>query len=62
MSKTRIGLFGIGLETYWPQFAGLKNRLVGYQKQIGRRIQSHGVELVDAGLVDNPTKAIREKM
>lgn len=57
MSKPRIGLFGIGLDTYWPQFAGLKNRLVGYQKQIGKRIQSHGVELVDAGLVDNPTKA-----
>jgi L-arabinose isomerase len=57
MSQTRIGLFGIGLETYWPQFKGLKNRLTAYQKQIGRRIQSHGVELVDAGLVDNPTKA-----
>ena len=57
MSKTRIGLFGIGLDTYWPQFAGLKNRLVGYQKQIGKRIQSYGGELVDAGLVDNPTKA-----
>ncbi len=35
----------------------LKNRLVGYQKQIGKRIQSYGVEIVDAGLVDNPTKA-----
>jgi L-arabinose isomerase len=29
MIKTRIGLFGIGLDTYWPQFKGLKNRLVG---------------------------------
>ncbi len=57
MSKTRIGLFGIGLDTYWPQFAGLKNRLVGYQKQIGKRIQDYGVELVDAGLVDSPAKA-----
>ncbi len=57
MSRTRIGLFGIGLDTYWPQFAGLKSRLVGYQKQIGKRIQICGAELVDAGLVDNPTKA-----
>ena len=24
----RIGLFGIGLDTYWPQFPGLKPRLV----------------------------------
>lgn len=58
MSKTRIGLFGIGLDTYWPQFAGLKDRLVGYQKQIGKRLKSSGdIELVDVGMVDNPTKA-----
>ena len=29
-SLVRIGLFGIGLDTYWPQFAGLKERLEGY--------------------------------
>ena len=23
----RVGLFGIGLDTYWPQFAGLKESL-----------------------------------
>ena len=27
----KIGLFGIGLDTYWPQFHGLKERLEGYQ-------------------------------
>lgn len=27
MHKTKIGLFGIGLDTYWPQFKGLKTRL-----------------------------------
>jgi L-arabinose isomerase len=52
-----VGLLGVGLDTYWPQFAGLKNRLLGYQKQIGKRLQSQGVRLVDAGLVDNPVKA-----
>jgi L-arabinose isomerase len=57
MSKTRIGLFGIGLDTYWPQFEGLKNRLVGYQQQIAERLRECGVELIDAGLVDNPSKA-----
>lgn len=55
--KTKIGLFGIGLDTYWPQFQGLRERLVGYQGQIGTRIKQHGVELVDAGLVDTPEKA-----
>ncbi|MFZ0827992.1 MAG: L-fucose/L-arabinose isomerase family protein [Verrucomicrobiia bacterium] len=57
MSKTRIGLFGIGLDTYWPQFKGLKSRLAGHQKQIAGRLRESAIELVDAGLVDNPTKA-----
>jgi L-arabinose isomerase len=38
LTSTRLGLFGIGLDTYWPQFKGLKNRLVGYQKQIAQKI------------------------
>jgi L-arabinose isomerase len=57
MNKPKIGLYGIGLDTYWPQFKGLRERLVGYQGQIGKNIKSYGVELVDAGLVDNPEKA-----
>ena len=27
MNPLKIGLFGIGLDAYWPQFAGLKDRL-----------------------------------
>lgn len=57
VKKPRIGLYGIGLDTYWPQFKGLRERLVGYQKQIGKRIQGFGVDLVDAGLVDSVEKA-----
>jgi L-arabinose isomerase len=55
--SVRIGLFGIGLDTYWPQFGGLLNRLTGYQKQIASRLRGYGVELVDAGMVDNTEKA-----
>jgi len=54
---TRIGLFGIGLDTYWPQFKGLKDRLLGYQRRIGERLAGMGVEVVDAGLVDNVDKS-----
>lgn len=53
----RIGLFGIGLDTYWPQFTGLLDRLVGYQAQIATRLRSFGIELIDAGMVDDPFKA-----
>ena len=50
-------MFGIGLDTYWPQFAGLLDRLTGYHAQIADRIRSFGVDLVDAGMVDNTVKA-----
>jgi len=56
-SKIKAGLFGIGLDTYWPQFEGLLDKLRGYQEQIKNKIAGFGVEVVDAGMVDNPVKA-----
>ncbi len=55
----KIGLYGIGLDVYWPQFKGLKDRLVGYQDLIAERIGSMhpAVEVVNAGLVDTPQQA-----
>ena len=53
----KVGLFGIGLDTYWPQFNGLLSRLEGYLGQIKSQIESMGVTVVDAGMVDNPEKA-----
>jgi L-arabinose isomerase len=55
--KVRIGLFGIGLNTYWNQFEGLLDNLKKYQSQIKERIENFGVEVVNAGMVDNPEKA-----
>lgn len=53
----RVGLFGIGLDAYWPQFKGLKNRLEGYLQITSQQLTRPGVEVVDLGLVDTPTKA-----
>ncbi|MFB6340870.1 hypothetical protein ACE1ET_04085 [Saccharicrinis sp. FJH62] len=55
---TKVGLFGIGLDTYWNQFDGLLDNLKGYQNQIRTRLTAYGVEVVDAGMVDNTDKAI----
>lgn len=52
-----IGLFGIGLDTYWPQFPGLRQRLEGYQTRLRLRLEDQGVRVVDAGLVDSPAQA-----
>lgn len=57
MQKLKVGLFGIGLDTYWKQFDGLLERLLGYQDQIRDNISQMGVEVTNAGLVDNPPKA-----
>jgi L-arabinose isomerase len=53
----RIGVFGIGLAAYWPQFAGLKERLEGYQRQVEGRIRGWGAEVISAGLVDTAAAA-----
>ena len=53
----RIGLFGIGLDTYWNQFDGLLDNLKKYQSQIREKLEGFGVEVIDAGMVDNPEKA-----
>lgn len=54
---TKVGLFGIGLDTYWDQFDGLLENLQAYQDQIKEKIAGFGVSVIDAGLVDNPVKA-----
>ena len=54
---TKVGLFGIGLDTYWAQFDGLLGNLKAYQEQIKNRIAGFSVEVADAGMVDNPVKA-----
>ncbi|MGC8669136.1 MAG: arabinose isomerase [Chthonomonadales bacterium] len=56
-SDVAVGLFGIGLDTYWPQFPGLRQRLEGYQARIRHKLAQHGVHVVDAGLIDTPDKA-----
>lgn len=54
---TKIGLMGIGLDTYWGQFDGLLDNLTKYQQGIGAKIAGFGVEVIDAGMVDNPVRA-----
>lgn len=57
-SRLRIGLFGIGLDAYWPQFIGLKARLEGYVAEVAERLASPDVVLTNLGLIDSPESAI----
>lgn len=54
----KIGLFGIGLDAYWPQFPGLKEKLSHFTEQVARRIARPLVEVINLGLVDTPEKAL----
>lgn len=54
-----IGLYGIGLDTYWAQFEGLFERLEGYQAGIAQRLQERhpGLNVINTGIIDTPQKA-----
>lgn len=54
----KIGLLSVGLDTYWHQFAGLKERLDGYRGTIREKMEAFGgVAVVDAGMADDVDKA-----
>jgi len=57
MSSFKIGLFGIGLDTYWPQFEGLKERLEGYLRIVEKNLARIHPSIINAGLIDNIDKA-----
>ena len=54
----KVGLFGIGLDTYWPQFPGLEERLRGYVEQVAGHLSRPDVEVLNLGLIDTPEKAL----
>jgi L-arabinose isomerase len=56
-AKLKVGLFGIGLDAYWPQFAGLEARLRGYVEEVAGRLTRPDVEVVNLGLIDTPERA-----
>lgn len=57
-TRCRVGLFSIGLAAYWPQFAGLRERLAGYGNFVGERLRQMGAEVVNVGMVDDQPTAV----
>ena len=53
----RVGLFGIGLDTYWPQFPGLKDKLIGFTQQVARKLEGPNVHVTNLGLIDTSAKS-----
>ena len=57
-TQLKVGLFGIGLEAYWAQFSGLRDRLSGFTETVARKLENRGVSVVNLGLIDTPEKSI----
>lgn len=56
--KPRIGVYTAGLKAYWPQFDGLRERIVGYGKFIESKVGAYA-EVCNFGLVDDEDGARR---
>ncbi|QHS56488.1 arabinose isomerase [Mucilaginibacter sp. 14171R-50] len=55
----KIGLFGIGLNTYWDQFPGLKDRLLGYIQTVSEHLGRFQAEVLNVGLIDDVQMAFQ---
>jgi L-arabinose isomerase len=55
--QLKVGLFGIGLQTYWPQFPGLQERLTGFTERVASKLEKFGARVINLGLVDTPEKS-----
>jgi L-arabinose isomerase len=55
----RVGVFAIGHEIYWPQFPGLKERLLRHYGHFVERLSREGTATIlpAEGLVDNSRRA-----
>ena len=54
--RARVGLYSAGLHAYWAQFAGLHDRILGYNAFIENRVSQWG-EVFNFGLVDSEVAA-----
>jgi len=56
-AQLKIGLFGIGLDTYWEQFEVLKERLEKYLSIVEKNLAVIHPQIINAGLIDNIDKS-----
>ena len=53
----KIGLFAVAHSTYWEQFEGLYESIMGYHNDFKCMVEKTGVEVIDYGMVDNSEKS-----
>lgn len=53
----RAGLLAIGHHVYWPQFPGLLDEMTRKRLHVKSRIEAHGLEVADFGMLDHAQAA-----
>jgi len=53
----RIGIFGVGYHVYWNQFPGLLDELMAKLDVLVARVESHGAQVTNFGMVDKAEAA-----
>ena len=53
----KIGIFAVAHATYWEQFEGLLDNIMGYHKDLCDKVKNMGVDVVDFGMIDSSEKA-----
>ena len=54
--NARIGIFAVAHDTYWAQFPGLYENIMGYHKDAQKLINENDVEIIDYGMIDSSIK------
>ena len=53
----RIGIFAVAHATYWNQFEGLYESLMGFHKDLCDMVKANDVEIIDFGMIDSSEKS-----
>ena len=54
--SSKIGIFAVGHSTYWGQFDGLLDKIMGYHAEFCDMVRENDVEIVDFGMIDSSEK------
>jgi L-arabinose isomerase len=57
-TQLNVGLFSIGLDTYWPQFPGLRDTLAGFSTQVAQKLETSGARVINLGMIDTAEKSL----
>lgn len=53
----KIGIFAVAHATYWNQFEGLYESLMGFHKDLCGMVKANDVEIIDFGMIDSSEKS-----